>query len=146
MFQRYMLQVLHTGVAKVCRDVAYVAMVCTRMLQASVPNVSSVFSDVRCKCVYLDVAYVSHVYCKCLIWKLHMFTIVFRCFFTCFCKCFRHMFQVCFICFLSYVASIDLDVLKVDRMLQMGYAWEAGGSTKRRRRRATSKEHELSCG
>jgi hypothetical protein len=30
------------------------------MLQAFVPNISS-FSDVRCKCVYLDVAYVSHI-------------------------------------------------------------------------------------
>ena len=33
----------HTDVVKVDQDVAYVAMVCTRMLQASVPNVSSVF-------------------------------------------------------------------------------------------------------
>ena len=33
----------HTDIAKVDRDVTYVAMVCTRMLQASVPNVSSVF-------------------------------------------------------------------------------------------------------
>ena len=31
------------------------------MLQAFVPNVSSVFIDVRGKCVYLDVAYVSHM-------------------------------------------------------------------------------------
>jgi len=37
---------------------------CTRMLQASVPNVSSAFSDVCCKCAYLDVAYVSHICCK----------------------------------------------------------------------------------
>jgi hypothetical protein len=40
---RGMLQVFHTDVAKVDRDVAFVAMVCTRMLQASVPNVSSFF-------------------------------------------------------------------------------------------------------
>jgi len=48
-----MLQVFHIGNA------------CTRMLQAS--HVSSVFSDICCKCVYLDVAYVSHICCKCFI-------------------------------------------------------------------------------
>jgi hypothetical protein len=37
---------------------------CTRMLQASVPNVSSMFSDVCCKCVYPDVVYISHICCK----------------------------------------------------------------------------------
>jgi hypothetical protein len=47
------LQVFHTVVAKIEREVAS-----TRMLQASVPNVSSVFSDVYCNCVYLDVVYV----------------------------------------------------------------------------------------
>jgi hypothetical protein len=35
--------VFHTDVAKVDRDVAYVAMVCTRMLQSFVPNISSIF-------------------------------------------------------------------------------------------------------
>jgi hypothetical protein len=34
---------------------------CTLMLQRSVTNVSSVFWDVCCKCVYLDIAYVSHI-------------------------------------------------------------------------------------
>jgi hypothetical protein len=64
--------VFHTDVAKLDRDVAYVAIVCTRMLQASVPNVSSFFSDVCCKFVYLDVAYVSHVCCKCFIWSAYV--------------------------------------------------------------------------
>jgi hypothetical protein len=31
------------------------------MLQASVPNVSFVFLDVCCTCVFLDIAYVSHI-------------------------------------------------------------------------------------
>jgi hypothetical protein len=31
------------------------------MLQAFVPDVSSVFLDVCCKCVYLDIAYISHI-------------------------------------------------------------------------------------
>ena len=33
----------NTDVAKVDQDVAFVAMVCTPMLQAFVPNVSSIF-------------------------------------------------------------------------------------------------------
>jgi hypothetical protein len=58
---RGMLQLFYTDVAKVNRDVAYVfAMVVrTRMLQAPVLNISSILSDVCCKCVYLNVAYVS---------------------------------------------------------------------------------------
>jgi hypothetical protein len=43
----------------------------------SVPNVSS---DVCCKCVYLHVAYVSHICYKCFIWILGMFVMVFKCF------------------------------------------------------------------
>jgi hypothetical protein len=56
---RGMLHVFHT-------DVAYVAMVCTRMLKASVPNFIC-FLDVCWKYVYLDVAHVSHVCFKCFI-------------------------------------------------------------------------------
>jgi hypothetical protein len=56
--------VFYTDVVKVDRDVA---MVYTHMLQASLPNVSSVFLNVCYKCVYLNVVYVSHVYCKCFI-------------------------------------------------------------------------------
>jgi hypothetical protein len=56
-FQRYMLQVFHMDVAKI-RNVAYVAMTiyvcCKHLLQ--------MFNlDIFCKCVYLDVIYVSHV-------------------------------------------------------------------------------------
>jgi len=61
---RGMFQVFHTDVAKVDRDVPYVAMVvhvcCKRLSQCF-----SCFSDVCCKFVYLDVAYVSHICCKC---------------------------------------------------------------------------------
>jgi hypothetical protein len=67
---------------------------CTRMLQAFVPNVSVVFPDVYCKCVYLNVARVSHIYCMCfyldvayiLQWLLQSFLGVFY-------KCFRRMLQ-----------------------------------------------------
>jgi hypothetical protein len=62
--------VFNMDVAKVDRDVAYVASVFRGMLQAFVQNVSSV-SNVCCKHFDLDVAYVSHIYCirvcsKCL--------------------------------------------------------------------------------
>jgi hypothetical protein len=54
-------------VAKVDRGVAYVAMVVHLCCTCVVPNVSPVFSDVCCKCVYLDVAYVSHICFRCFI-------------------------------------------------------------------------------
>jgi hypothetical protein len=79
---RGMLQVFHTNVAKVDRRCCICCNDCIRMLQVSVSNVSSVFSDVCCKCVYLDVVYVSHICCKCFIWILRMFAMVFKCFFS----------------------------------------------------------------
>jgi hypothetical protein len=46
---------------------------CTRMLQASVLNISSVFTDICCKCVCLDVAYF-HTYVGSVLSRmLHMF-------------------------------------------------------------------------
>jgi hypothetical protein len=74
-------------VAKLDQDVAYVAMViriccngCTRMLQRSVSNVSSVFLYVLLQVCYLDVVYVSHICCKCFIWILRMISMFFKCF------------------------------------------------------------------
>jgi hypothetical protein len=67
---------------------------CRRMLQVSFLNVSSVFSDVCCKCVYLDIAYVSHIYCKFFIWMLHIFAIILQVFSMCFCDCFRCIFRM----------------------------------------------------
>jgi hypothetical protein len=52
----------------------------TCMLQVYVPHVSSIFSDVCYKCVYLEVAHISHICCKCSIWMLHMFATVFHVF------------------------------------------------------------------
>ena len=46
-------------------DVAYVAMVLHLCCQRLFLVLSSIFSNVCCKCVYLDVAYVSHMCCKC---------------------------------------------------------------------------------
>jgi hypothetical protein len=101
---RYFRDMLHTDVAKVDQDVAYVAMVYTRMLQTFVPNVLSVFR-----------MYVTRVF----IWMLHMFyTYVASVLSGCYVyvamvfKCFHIFFQVfqtffkCFIYLLLYVASI----------------------------------------
>jgi hypothetical protein len=93
------------------------------MLQASISNVSSVFLDVCCKCVYLDQmfhlffqTYVASVF----IWMLHMFhkyiaNILSRCY-VCFIMVFKCISCVfvnisdacfkCFICLWTYVASV----------------------------------------
>jgi hypothetical protein len=64
------------------RQYMYVASVCS--------NVSPVFSEACCKYVYLNIAYVSHIYCKCFYLGV---TYVLQVFFTFF-NCFRYMFQV----------------------------------------------------
>jgi hypothetical protein len=83
------------------------------MLQASVPYVSFVFLDVCCMCVYLDIAYVSHMCCKCFIWMLRKY----------FCKCFRRMFQVFHLSFL-YVASVASGYLNSRSGVSYDIKWE----------------------
>jgi hypothetical protein len=61
-----MLQVFYLDVVKVDLDIAY-----TYMLRAYVSSVSNV----------------SYVYCKCFIWMLHMFAMIFKC-----CKTFLQVF------------------------------------------------------
>ena len=63
---RSILQVFHTDVAKVDRDVTYVAMV-VHVCCKCIFQMFYLFSNVCYKCVYLDVAYVSHIRCKCFI-------------------------------------------------------------------------------
>jgi hypothetical protein len=75
----------------------------------SISNVSSVFSDVCCKCVYLDVAYVSHICCKCFTHMLQVFYLHvayvnndFQVFFASVSDaCFKY-----FICLQTYVISV----------------------------------------
>jgi hypothetical protein len=90
-------------VAKVDRDVAYVAISCTRMLQTFVPNVSVVFPDVS---VFILMLHAFHTYVAC---------VLSRC-----CIYFAMAFSSIFICFLqvfqTYVASVSA-VFKC--MLQM---------------------------
>jgi hypothetical protein len=72
-----MFQVFHTVLAKVDRDFAmlqwlyvYVARICSQCFIC--------FSDIFCRCVYLEVADVSHMCCKCFIWMLLIFAMVFK--------------------------------------------------------------------
>jgi hypothetical protein len=89
-----MLQVFHADVTKVDWDVLYVAMVVHVCCKLLFPMFYQFFLDICCKRVYLDVAYVSQIYCKCFIWIFCMFYNGFQVFLMCFCKCFRCMFQV----------------------------------------------------
>jgi hypothetical protein len=78
------------------------------MLRASVPHVSSIFSDICCKCVYLDIAYISHICCKCFIWMLHMFCNGFS-------SVFANVLDICFKCFIclqTYVADVSSECFK----------------------------------
>ena len=59
-----MLQVFYADITKVDQNVAMVVYVCCKLL---FPVFHLFFPNVRCKCVYLDVIYVSHIYCKCFI-------------------------------------------------------------------------------
>jgi hypothetical protein len=67
------------------------------MLQASVSNVSSVFSEICYKCFYLNVAYVLHIYfVSVFIRMLHMFCIGF----SSVLGVFASVPYVCFKCFI----------------------------------------------
>jgi hypothetical protein len=68
----------------------------------SISNVSSVFSDVCCKCIYLDVAYVSHICCKCFTLHVAYVNNGFQVFFASVSDaCFKY-----FICLQTYVISV----------------------------------------
>ena len=71
MFQRYVASVSF-GCYKSILECCICCNGYTCMLQAYVPNVSSVFRRMLQMCLF-DVAYVSHICCKCFIWMLHMF-------------------------------------------------------------------------
>jgi hypothetical protein len=84
---------------------------CTRMLQASVPNVSSVFSDVRCKRAYFDVVYISHVCYKFYLNVLY----VLQWFFQVFSCVFSSVSDACFkilICLQKHVANVSSGCFK----------------------------------
>ena len=63
------------------------------------------FLNVRCTCIYFDVAYIWHICCKCFIWMLPMFYMVFKCFSCIFASVSYACFK-CFICLQIYIASV----------------------------------------
>ena len=86
----------HADVAKVDRDVAYVAMVVHVCCKLLFLMFHLFFPHVRCKCVYLDVAYVSYIYCKCFYLDV---TYVCNCFSSAFHVCFENISDACLKCF-----------------------------------------------
>jgi hypothetical protein len=90
--------VLQMDVIKVDQDVAYIAMVV--YVCCLLPMFHMCFPDARCKCVYLDVTYVSHIRCICfyldVAYRCNGFQILPGVFFSsvseAFFKCFRNMF------------------------------------------------------
>jgi hypothetical protein len=78
-------------------------------LYTYVTNVSSqcfsVFLDVCCKCVYLDIAYVSHICSKYFIWMLHTCCNDFQAF-DVFFHVFEDEFFKCFICLKMYIVNV----------------------------------------
>jgi hypothetical protein len=127
-------------VAKVDRDVANVAMamhVCFKcmfqMFYLYQMYVVSVFIRMLQKYIWMlhihtccnnMFSVVSYVCCKCFIWMLYMFAVVFKCFY----KCFRRMFQVFYLSFFCMLQLLLLDVLKVNRVLHMGCVGDVRGS------------------
>ena len=89
-----MLLVFRIDGAKVDRDVAFVAMVCTCMLKASVTNASSIFQT-----------YVASVF----IWMLHMFHTYDASVLSGYCVCLQcfQLFSGVFQVFQTYVASVS---------------------------------------
>ena len=91
---RGMLQLFHTDITKVDRDVAYIAMVVHVCCKRLFPMFHLCFWTYCYKRVYLNVAYVSHICCKC-----------FSCVFV-------NVLEACFQVF-------HLDVSEVDRVLHI---------------------------
>ena len=84
-------------VAKIDRDVAYVAMVVHVYCKPLFLMFHLFFRHILQVCLS-DVAYVSYICCKRFIWMLHVFAMIFKCF-----QVFLQLFQThvskCFIYF-----------------------------------------------
>jgi hypothetical protein len=89
--------VFHLDVAKVDRDVAYVAMVVHVCCKGLLLMFHMCFR-MYVTSVYLDGAYVSHKCCMCFIWVLFLFAKIFNCLHVFF-KCFRSIISMYFKCF-----------------------------------------------
>jgi hypothetical protein len=123
MFHRYVASVSYECCKSRC-DVAYVAMVvhiCCKFLL----SMFHLCFYACCKCVYLDVAYVSHIDYKCFIWMLCMFASVFHVFLQVF---HTHILNVSFV-FRCMFQVFHRNVLKLD-----GYCTFCNAREKRRGR------------
>ena len=103
MFQRYVSSVSY-GCCKSRSGYHICCNGCTRMLQAYVPNVSSIFRRC-CNCVYLDAAYVLDIYCKCFILDITYVCNDFQVYSGVFANALDTRFK-CFIWLPLYVASV----------------------------------------
>jgi hypothetical protein len=56
--------VFYADVAKIERNVLHILQWLYMYIASLCPSVSSIFLDICCKCVYLDIVYVSHICCK----------------------------------------------------------------------------------
>jgi hypothetical protein len=134
-----MLQLLYIDIAKVDPDNAHIVMT----IQIRFKSMFQMFHLFKrmlqsvlfgcCKnrfgcCIYMHVA---RIYFKCFHVCLQVFyldaayvAMVFKCFSGIFASI-SHSYFKCFIYLLLYIATIvHLDVLKEDRVLHIGYAWE----------------------
>jgi hypothetical protein len=88
-----MLQVFHIDVAKVDRNVAMTIHVCCKRLF----QMFHLFFQTYVASVFIGMLYIfSRKCCKCFFWMLYMFLMAFQVF-SVFSKCFRRMFQVCYL-------------------------------------------------
>jgi hypothetical protein len=97
MFHRYVASVSY-GCCKSRSGCCIYCNGCTRMLQAPILNVSSIFFDVCCKCVYLDVAYVFTYMMQVFYLNIAYVTMVLNIFSDVFASVLNTCFK-CFICF-----------------------------------------------
>jgi hypothetical protein len=104
MFQRYVVNVSY-GCCKSRSECCTYCNGCTRMLQARILNVSSVFFYVCCKCVYLDVTYAFTYMMQVFYLNVAYVYIVFKCFSGVFANVSDACFKS-FICFQTYVTIV----------------------------------------
>jgi hypothetical protein len=92
----------------------------------------SVFSDVCCKCVILDVVYVSYICCKRFIWMLGMFYNDFEVSVSDACSCVSSVLRR---------MMLHLDVLKVDWVLHLAPASPSAASSRCLHHHSAPAEH-----
>jgi hypothetical protein len=104
-----MFQVFHADVAKVDRNVTYVAMIVHVCCRCLFPMFHLFFQTYVASVFIWMSGYVLHICCKCFIWILHMSAIVFQVF-----SCVSNVCFECFSCFVRMLQFFNLDVSKID--------------------------------